>query len=112
MKIKTFAEFQVEVNQLFDTESSYNAGIQEAKSYYENDRITIHEYYTKKVKELLGEETEVEVFSENNGKIEEFSEMKPVLEKLIEVSEEEPISVAPVKKTGKSRKNKDAEVSV
>ena len=63
MKIKTFSEWlgsstdgQSEEMELIET--GYVAGVEEAKAYYENDRIAIHEYYTKKVRELMGNDSE------------------------------------------------------
>lgn len=48
----------------------YDAGIKSATEYYENDRILIHQYYTKKLKELLGNDSEeIEPYSENHGKL-------------------------------------------
>lgn len=52
-----------------DLNDSYNAGVKAATDYYENDRILIHQYYTKQVKKLVGNETELEPYSENNGKL-------------------------------------------
>ena len=69
-KIRTFSEYQVDKNQLFEAKEAYDAGIKEATEYYEDDRIKIHEYYSAKVRELVGnEEEELEPYSENNGKL-------------------------------------------
>lgn len=52
-----------------DLEEIYNIGVKEASDHFEEERILIHEYYTKQVKKLVGNETEIEPYSENNGKL-------------------------------------------
>lgn len=75
MKIKTFEEFWEELigeftqDQKEEIEFAYEAGVHAAKSFYENDRIRIHEYYTAKVRELIGSIEEVTPFTENDGKL-------------------------------------------
>ena len=38
MTIKSFEEYQVEIRQLFEAKDAYNAGIAEAKAFYENEK--------------------------------------------------------------------------
>ena len=62
--IKSFEEYaENNVGSISDIDQKlakeyYNAGVLEAKKYYEEDRISIHEYYTAKVKDLVKKDDE------------------------------------------------------
>ena len=67
--IKTFAEYQVEITQLFNSEAAYNAGVKEASDHFEEEKIKIHEYYDKHIKSLMGNDKVFQGSEENDGRL-------------------------------------------
>ena len=74
MTIKTFAEYQTSVTQLFDTKEAYDAGVEEASKHFEEEKIKIHEYYDKAIKKPEKKPKQVKT---PKGKIEEPKEEEP-----------------------------------
>ena len=79
MSIKTFEDWvsnlkkDIGVDKMspFDaTKFVYESALEESKNHYEADRLAIHEYYTAKVRELLGQpDIELDQYSETHGKL-------------------------------------------
>lgn len=71
MTIKSYIEWAESNNHRFlvaEEREAYNAGVKAATDQFELDKIAIHEYYDKKIRELLGTEAP-EINEENNGKL-------------------------------------------
>ena len=58
MSIKTFEEFQVDHEQLFEAKAAFNAAVKMCKAHYEEEAIATHEYYDKQFKDLAKGNTE------------------------------------------------------
>ena len=58
--IKTFAEYQVDINQLFNSEAAYNAGVKEASAFFEEENQVLKE--------------EIQDITEEYGKLEELND--------------------------------------
>ena len=65
--IKTFEEYQVSREQLFETKKAYDAGVAEASAHFEKESIATHEYYADQAKKLAGNTEEKEVPDETNA---------------------------------------------
>ena len=50
-------------------EAAYDAGVAEAKKHYEEEKIAIHEYYDKRIRELMGSPEKEPADESNNGRL-------------------------------------------
>lgn len=76
MTIRSFSEYNLQT-QLFEAETAYNAGVEEAKKHYEEEAIAIMEYYDTKLRETSA------------GSIEEAKELDTKEEQSVSNEEED-----------------------
>ena len=74
--IKTFDEFWEESGLEFTSEyhkgnfrDAYETALKESKSHYEIEKISLHDYYDKHIKMLMGNDNVFEGSEENGGKL-------------------------------------------